>query len=65
MGVEQGARMSNDPYEALGLTKAATADDVKKAYRKLVRTSHPDLHPDRLKLRKGGQRLLHDLRHGF
>lgn len=38
--------MSNDPYEALGLTKAATADDVKKAYRKLVRTSHPDLHPD-------------------
>ena len=38
--------MSNDPYEALGLTKAATADDIKKAYRKLVRTSHPDLHPD-------------------
>jgi DnaJ-class molecular chaperone len=46
MGVEQGARMSNDPYEVLGLTKAATADDIKKAYRKLVRTSHPDLHPD-------------------
>jgi DnaJ-class molecular chaperone len=38
--------MQNDPYEALGLTKAATADDIKKAYRKLVRTSHPDLHPD-------------------
>lgn len=38
--------MSNDPYEALGLTKAATADEIKKAYRKLVRTSHPDLHPD-------------------
>ncbi len=38
--------MLNDPYEALGLTKAATADDIKKAYRKLVRTSHPDLHPD-------------------
>ncbi|HBZ43914.1 MAG TPA: molecular chaperone DnaJ [Maritimibacter sp.] len=38
--------MSNDPYELLGLTKAATADDIKKAYRKLVRTSHPDLHPD-------------------
>lgn len=38
--------MPNDPYEALGLTKAATADDIKKAYRKLVRTSHPDLHPD-------------------
>ncbi|WP_299785077.1 DnaJ C-terminal domain-containing protein [uncultured Marivita sp.] len=38
--------MSNDPYKALGLTKDATADEIKKAYRKLVRTSHPDLHPD-------------------
>lgn len=38
--------MPNDPYEILGLAKTATADDIKKAYRKLVRTSHPDLHPD-------------------
>ncbi len=38
--------MSADPYAALGLTKTATAADIKKAYRKLVRTSHPDLHPD-------------------
>ncbi len=38
--------MPDDPYKALGLTKAATAEDIKKAYRKLVRTSHPDLHPD-------------------
>lgn len=38
--------MPNDPYDALGLTKSATAEDIKKAYRKLVRTSHPDLHPD-------------------
>ncbi|SLN24538.1 Curved DNA-binding protein [Roseovarius litorisediminis] len=38
--------MLNDPYEALGLTKSATTEDIKKAYRKLVRTSHPDLHPD-------------------
>ncbi len=36
----------NDPYDALGLTKTATADEIKKAYRKLVRTSHPDLFPD-------------------
>ncbi|MDT8856836.1 DnaJ C-terminal domain-containing protein [Paracoccaceae bacterium Fryx2] len=40
------AQMSNDPYAALGLKKTATADDIKKAYRKLVRSSHPDLHPD-------------------
>jgi DnaJ-class molecular chaperone len=38
--------MSVDPYAALGLTRTATAADIKKAYRKLVRTSHPDLHPD-------------------
>lgn len=38
--------MPDDPYEVLGLSKAALADDIKKAYRKLVRTSHPDLHPD-------------------
>ena len=38
--------MPDDPYETLGLSRTATADDIKKAYRKLVRTSHPDLHPD-------------------
>lgn len=38
--------MSKDPYDVLGLTKAATPADIKKAYRKLVRESHPDLHPD-------------------
>lgn len=38
--------MRNDPYEALGLNRSATTEDIKKAYRKLVRTSHPDLHPD-------------------
>lgn len=38
--------MPDDPYKALGLTKSATAEDIKTAYRKLVRSSHPDLHPD-------------------
>lgn len=35
-----------DPYAALGLTKTATAEDIKKAHRKLVKSSHPDLNPD-------------------
>lgn len=38
--------MPTDPYEVLGLSKAATPAQIKSAYRKLVRTSHPDLHPD-------------------
>lgn len=38
--------MPTDPYEALGLTKKATGDEIKAAYRKLARANHPDLHPD-------------------
>ena len=32
-----------DPYEVLGLEKEATADDVKKAYRKLALKHHPGM----------------------
>ncbi len=35
-----------DPYATLGLTRSATPEEIKAAYRKLVRVSHPDLHPD-------------------
>ena len=38
--------MSNDPYKALGLTKSASDAEIKKAYRKIARTCHPDLKPD-------------------
>mmetsp|Transcript_39828 Transcript_39828/g.65223 ORF Transcript_39828/g.65223 Transcript_39828/m.65223 type:complete len:505 (+) Transcript_39828:2998-4512(+) len=33
-------------YKLLDIDKSATADDIKKAYRKKARTLHPDRHPD-------------------
>ena len=35
-----------DYYKILGIDKNASADDIKKAYRKLARKMHPDLNPN-------------------
>ncbi len=34
-----------DYYEVLGVQKDASAEEIKKAYRKVTKENHPDLHP--------------------
>ena len=37
--------MAGDPYQELGVSRGASADEIKKAFRKLAKDYHPDKNP--------------------
>ncbi|HZK73774.1 MAG TPA: DnaJ domain-containing protein, partial [Clostridia bacterium] len=38
--------IKRDYYEVLGVARQASADDLKKAFRKIAMDSHPDRYPN-------------------
>ena len=53
--------MAQDYYELLGVGRSASADDIKKAYRKLAMQHHPDRNRDN----KDAERKFKEINHAY
>ena len=53
--------MAQDYYELLGVSRTASADDIKKAFRKLAMQHHPDRNPGS----KESERKFKDVNHAY
>ena len=46
MTAEHSAPTTSDPYAVLGIRRNASDQEVQRAYRRLAKRYHPDLHPE-------------------
>jgi DnaJ-class molecular chaperone len=51
--------MAEDYYQTLGVSRTAKPEEIQKAYRRLARKYHPDLHEDKKRAKEQFQRVQH------